>query len=94
MIWIFTLETITDMIYERKSRLTCITGSIFFVVRDDPLKSMDEYSVICAVALLPRLGEYGMCKQEPKFFTQDLKQMDQFLIQQKNQFYYLAQEIF
>lgn len=74
MIWIFTLETITDMIYERKSRLTCITGSIFFVVRDDPLKSMDEYSVICAVALLPRLGEYGMCKQEPKFFTQDLKQ--------------------
>jgi len=29
MIWIFTLETITDTTYEAKSRLTCITGSIF-----------------------------------------------------------------
>ena len=75
MIWIFTLETITDTIYEPKSRLTCITGSIFFVVRDDPLKSVNEYPVSCAVVLLPCLGEYGICKQEPKFFTQDLKQI-------------------
>lgn len=78
MIWIFTLETITDTIYEPKSRLTCITGSIFFVVRDDPLKSVNEYPVSCAVVLLPCLGEYGICKQEPKFFTQDLKQIGSF----------------
>lgn len=41
----------------------------------DPLKSMNKYPVICAVALLPCRREYGICKQEPKFFTQDLKQI-------------------
>lgn len=45
------------------------------MVRDDPLKSMNEYPVICAVALLPRRGEYGIGKQEPRDFTQDLKQI-------------------
>lgn len=45
------------------------------MVRDDPLESMNEYPVICAVALLPRRGEHGIDKQEPRVFTQDLKQI-------------------
>ena len=45
------------------------------MVRDDPLKSMNEYPIICPVALLPRRREYGICKQEPRVFTQDLKQI-------------------
>ena len=36
---------------------------------------MNEYPVICPVALLPRRREYGICKQEPGVFTQDLKQI-------------------
>ena len=45
------------------------------MVRDDPLKSMNDYPVICPVALLPRRREYGICNQEPRVFTQDLKQI-------------------
>ncbi len=33
---------------------------------------MNEYPVICAVA---RRREYGICRQEPRVVTQDLKQI-------------------
>ena len=45
------------------------------MVRDGPFKSMNEFPVICAVVLLPCRREYVICLQEPKVFTQDLKQI-------------------
>ncbi|MGI8718989.1 MAG: hypothetical protein ACR2KF_00515 [Nitrososphaeraceae archaeon] len=38
-------------------------------------KSMSEYSVSYAVALVLSLREYGISKQEPRVGTQDLKEI-------------------
>ena len=45
----------------------------------DPLKLMNEYLVICEVALLPRRREYGICWHEPRVVMQDLKQISSIL---------------
>ncbi|MDP9305212.1 MAG: hypothetical protein M3O68_02575 [Thermoproteota archaeon] len=41
----------------------------------DPPKSMNEYPVICEVALLSRRREYGICWQESRVVMQNLKQI-------------------